>query len=486
MRSITIIGMLMWVFAGRQELAWAAIRVEAFDREPPNWEGINNRSTNFPLRLVTQDFGYRPAAPHPGQTNGAIGGTINPAGEPAYYGYRLPQPLTLEQPLSTSGKLFIPAGPGHFLLGFFNSGTLSGWRTPNTLAIRINGRGAGFHCHLEYCTSRWRSGAGMIGELTGGHKVNPKLLPCELVYDWRLEYQPNAADTNGVITLMLGTQKATCLVPREHRLDGASFTHFGLVPILKAWDNAGQVWLEAVTVNNRRFDLSADPGWEGLGNRRTYQTKDTRPRFDFGWTRTHFATGKGPGELGGLIFRGDCRDPRRMAAYGDRISKLTLNSPLFAAGKVSLVRGISDSTASIGFYNSSSSLRTNAAQDQSIPMDFIGVNIEGPSSEGFFFYPVYRVHGEVAGAPQVRVARPPRICPDGTAHDWTLKYEPAAANGAGQITVTLDQQRCTLTLQPTARSVGATFDRFGICTTWIDGNSVTVYFDDLRYTCAEE
>jgi hypothetical protein len=31
-------------------------------------------------------------------------------------------------------------------------------------------------------------------------------------------------------------------------------------------------------------------------------------------------------------------------------------------------------------------------------MDYLGINIEGPSSEGFFFYPVYRVHGEIAKA----------------------------------------------------------------------------------------
>jgi hypothetical protein len=30
--------------------------------------------------------------------------------------------------------------------------------------------------------------------------------------------------------------------------------------------------------------------------------------------------------------------------------------------------------------------------------------------------------------------------------------------------------------------MGASFDRFGICTPWIDGNSVTVFFDDVTYT----
>jgi hypothetical protein len=68
-------------------------------------------------------------------------------------------------------------------------------------------------------------------------------------------------------------------------------------------------------------------------------------------------------------------------------------------------------------------------------------------------------------------------------HDWTLKYDPAGANGNGRITVSLDDQTCTLDLEPGAKTIGASFNRFGICTPWIDGNSVTAFFDDLQYTC---
>jgi hypothetical protein len=129
--------------------AGAATRVEQFDEAPANWEGINNRNTNFPLRTVTQDFGYATSARHIGNGSGEVGGKINPAGEEAYYAYRLPKPLTLDDPVSASGKMLVKPGPGHFLLGFFNAATLNEWRTPNTLVVRINGRGEGFHCHLE-------------------------------------------------------------------------------------------------------------------------------------------------------------------------------------------------------------------------------------------------------------------------------------------------------------------------------------------------
>jgi hypothetical protein len=219
-----------------------------------------------------------------------------------------------------------------------------------------------------------------------------------------------------------------------------------------------------------------------LNNRTNYITKDTRPRFDFGWSPTHFAGGRFAGELGGLIFRGDCREPKRMAAYGDRLSTLTLAKPFFARGKVSMLRGITDGTASIGFYNSKASLRVNPSQDQSIPRDYVGINIEGPSSEGFFFYPVYR---DDANHARAGVKGAPRIYPDAKTHDWSLSYDPNGAGGRGLIMVTLDGQSCALPLESGVKASAASFDRFGICATWIDGNSVTAYFDDLEYTCEQ-
>src|SRR5438477_4892290 len=105
----------------------AASRVERFDFQPPNWEGINNRSTNFEAKRVVQDFGYSRTTRHAGGQGGEIGGIINPAAEPAYYGYRLPEPLNFETTFSASGKLFVARGSGHCLLGFFNPASANGW-----------------------------------------------------------------------------------------------------------------------------------------------------------------------------------------------------------------------------------------------------------------------------------------------------------------------------------------------------------------------
>jgi hypothetical protein len=467
--------------------AAAAVRQESFDREPANWEGVNNRNKFFELKTVGQNFGYSATSSAGGGGHaGEIGGRINPAGEPAYYGYRLPAPLNLDSPMSAEGNLFVPGGSGHCLLGFFNTNTLNEWRTPNTLVARINNRGESFHCHLEYCTSRWRASAGVIGEIVQGERISPAAIPIGKAHRWKLNYDPDGAGGKGLLTFTLNNATARCeIVPEHRRAGGLTVTHFGLLPVLKTWDGAGEIWLDDVTINGVAFDFSKDPKWDGFNNRRTYVTADTRPKFDFGWSRTHHAGGKMAGELGGLIFRGDCREPARMAAYGDRLGTLTLKSRLEARGKVAVLRAVSDSTASIGFYHSKHSMQSNPSQKQSIPMDYVGINIEGPSGEGFFFYPVYRTHSDEGIALGSNGGKSPRIYPDRRVHDWSLRYDPESANGNGRITVGLDDQTCSLDLAPGHKAIGATFDRFGICTPWIDGNSVTVYFDDLTYTHAE-
>jgi len=464
------------------DAAHGALRHEGFDREPPNWEGVNNRSTAFEPKTVVQDFGHSDATSHAGGKAGEVGGRINPAGEPAWYGHRLPMPLNLDTPMTAEGRMYVAKGSGHCLLGFFNTNTVNEWRTPNTLVARINARGDTYHCHFEYCTGGWRAGAGVIGKVVPGRSITPVEVPSGKPDQWKMAYDPKGADGKGVLTFTLNRVTATCEIEADHRRDGIIVTHFGFLPVTKTWDGPGDIWIDDVTVNGEKFDFSSDPKWEALNNRRKYVTTDTRPRFDFGWSATQHAGGKVPGELGGLIFRGDCREPARMACYGDKLQTLSLNIPLEARGKVVVLRAISDSTASIGFYHSKHSMQSNPSQNQSIPMDFMGINIEGPSSEAFFFYPVFRAHGQDGVTAGWDGGKAPRIYPDRKVHDWFLRYDPEGANGHGQITVGLDDKTCTLDLTAGHKASGATFDRFGICTPWIDGNSVRVYFDDVSYT----
>jgi hypothetical protein len=454
-------------------------RTERFDRDP-GWEGRNHRSAE--PRTIKQDFGWSDTA-HAGGPRGEIGGFITPAAEPAFYAKKLPG-STFRDKLSASGTIACSGQAFHALIGFFNANTLNEWRTPNTIALRVSGRGDVFYAWVEYATQTWRAGGD-----------NPQGFPTELdpqtgrqrlkgftskgaKHQWSLTYDPDGNNGNGVVTATIDGVTAICQLDAGHKGDGAVFNRFGLLNLMKSADTGGEIWLDDITVNGQTDDFRKDPGWEGFQNRRTYLTNIVRPRFDFGFSPTRFAGGAA-GEIGGLIFRGDCRYPERMAYYADRLNDLSLEKPLHAAGKVSLKRGVSDSSVLIGFFHSQDSTAVSPSQSSGIPKSFLGISTDGPSREGFHFAPIYRTSGDRQG-----YASPPlpRIQPDGKAHDWTLDYSPTAANGRGQITVTLDKQMMKLVLGETDRVAGGRFDRFGLITTWVDGNSQTIYFDDLTYT----
>ncbi|MDO8589020.1 MAG: hypothetical protein Q7T82_18490 [Armatimonadota bacterium] len=453
---------------------------ETFDKDP-KWDGHNNHiARELPPVTVRQDFGYSSNTAHAGGEPGEIGGTIQPAREPAYYAKPI-QTKTLNDRLTASGKLLVARGSSNTLLGFFNDKTLNEWRTPNTIVIRINSRGETYEAHVEYTSQKWRASAGIIGRYDAVTDRNhPLELTCGVMREWSLEYDPAGNNGSGSITFTLAGEKALINLIPDLRRDGATFNRFGLLNVMKSYDGAGDLWLDDLSIDGEAQDFSRDPQWKGLRNRGEYTTAGVRPRFDFGFSPTHYAGGKAKGELGGVIYRGDCRYPERMACYGDRLKTLTLDHPLRASGKVAMRRGVSDSTSAIGFYNSIHSMAVTDSQQFGTPRDFLGVYIEGPSREGFYFYPVYRnqLDGTSSGYPNDR----PRILPDGSVHDWTLVYDPAAAQGNGRITVTLDGQSAGIDLAPGVKASGATFDRFGIVTTWIDGNAQEVYFDDLEYT----
>jgi len=458
------------------------VRTESFDREP-RWDGQNNRAGRAVARAVRQDFGYSHTG-HAGSGAGEIGGFVTPAAEPAYYARKIPT-STFNDTLTASGTLTCPGRKVHVLLGFFNSQSINEWRTPNSIVIRLQGRGDIFYAYVEYATRKWRAG----GDSPGGFATvrDPASGRMQLkgfaggnsVYPWSLRYDPSGSNGAGAIHVTIGDQSATCSLDAGHKADGAEFNRFGLLNVVKSIDDGGEVYLDNVTVNGEKDDFSRDPGWEGFHNRRSYETKEARPYGDFGYSATRNAGGQ-RGEMGGLVFRGDCRSAGTMACYGDRLSPLSLDKPLKASGRVALLRGVSDSTTLIGFYHSRDSMTPNPSQSSGFPKSFLGAAVEGPSREGFLFYPAYRENGDAQG--YAGGDDRPHILPDGAKHLWTLAYTPEAGNGNGRITVTLDGHAVSLDLANGIKRSETSFDRFGIVTTWIDGNGQRVYFDDLTYT----
>lgn len=456
-------------------------RTEHFDQDP-NWEGLNNRSTAKGLATVVQDFGYTATA-HNGKSPGEVGGSIMPDGMAAYYAKEIPV-RTFEDNLSASGTVVVEKGGGNTLLGFFNHNTINEWRTPNSLVFRINGRGDFFHVHFEYATSRWRAGAGVIGRVDlAADRVYPLEIPSQGVHTWSLEYDKDGNNGAGSIKATFDGVSAVCNLDADLRTDGATFDRFGLLNVVKSADSKGDIWIDDVVINGRPESFDSDPQWEGYRNRITYESEEVRPRFNFGYSATTYTGGAVPGEIGGLFFRGDCRYPQCLAYYGDRLGTLTLAKPLRASGKIVLLRAVSDSTTLFGFFNAQRSVQVNESQASATPKDFLGIAVEGPSREGFYVYPVYRVHdGEEANGCGEKA---PHILPDGLVHEWTLEYVPGGGDTDGKIVLSLDGKSVDLPFPRERQAAGAQFDRFGFVTPWIDGNGQRIYFDDLEYTCRQ-
>lgn len=470
-------------------------RTQQFDADP-KWDGHNNRigAERAPVK-VTQAFGYSPTQRAGGVAAGEIGGLVTPAAEPALYATTLDGGSSFEKPLAASGKLAVPRGGGNLLVGFFNRGTVNEWRTPSTVVMRLNARGdEGFHVHVEYCTARWRAGADVFGAVDAATgKKAAKLFAPDVSHAWAMRYDPAGNGGSGTIVATMDGEELTVNLDPGHKSDGGTFDRFGILNVIKSFDGGGGIWLDDLNVSGTAHPFDEDPKWEGVNNRIEYETRNVRPWFDFGYSQTRNAGGAAVGEIGGLLFRGDQRYPDRLAYYGDAIGDLTLDEPLEASGRVALRRGVTDSTVLFGFFHATDSLRVGPEQKSGFPENFLGVSVEGPSREGFQFYPVYGTDAESTGEYAGRGgggeggaadALPPHILPDGASHAWTLRYDPAGRDGHGRITVTLDGKAVTLDLTAEHRKLGARFNRFGFVTTHIDGNGQEVFLDDLTYTAA--
>src|SRR3954463_3457849 len=286
------------------ERAVAAERTEHFDADP-HWDARNNRASSPEPRTIQQDFGFSATTSHCGGSSGEMGGFINPAAEPAYYAKALPT-LSFDDTLSASGKFVCAKGRFHVLVGFFNSNSIHEWRTPNTVAIRLQGRGDYFYAYVEYTSSKWRAGGDSPGGFavikdpaTGRNRL--KGFPSgPTIHEWSLQYDPKGNGGTGSIRVTLDGEASICHLDADHEADGATFNRFGLLNVMKQWDNGGEVWLDENSVKGAKETFDRDPGWVGFQNRRKYLSTDVRPRFDFGYSGTHFSGGKGAGEMGGL------------------------------------------------------------------------------------------------------------------------------------------------------------------------------------------
>jgi hypothetical protein len=226
--------------------------------------------------------------------------------------------------------------------------------------------------------------------------------------------------------------------------------------------------------NGQSEDFAKEPAdWVGVGNRATFEDHEPTGAHNFGYSaETQHSGGEKAGEIGGGLWRGG-----PFAYYADAVGPLDLEHAIEARGKIKMVTAGPDSDIVLGFFNSASAKEKGKGD----AANFIGIHIGGPTRVGHYFSPGC-ANAKGVGA---KAEKGPILTP-GKVFDWSLAYDPAANNDAGQITVTLGKDSVALPLKPGQKSEGATLDRFGLFTITTGGQMVKVYLDDLTYTAKQE
>jgi hypothetical protein len=475
------------------------LKTEHFDTDP-GWEGFNNRVVPEQAKSVTQDFGYSPTRFAAGE-KGELGGRVQRAGKPAFYADTMAV-KTLNDKLSASGSFALTAtstNSGVFF-GWFNAEQPRGSGRPlNSLGLDFDGEGHGARLAVRMISGTNRTCGTFVTPFIPGKFRPTPIRPDGTRYTWTLSYDPEANGGNGrfVFTIkshgdkpeeldaknlpadMPERQKQEALsrfpnvttftvdLPAEVRKAGATFDHFGLMNMMKP-GKALSIQFGDLQHDGKTADFAHDPGWEGFGNRATYQEQEPVGAHNYGFSTTNFAGGK-PGEIGGVLWRAG-----QYSYYADRVGPLALDDRLEARGRVVFRVGGPDSDVFLGWFNSA-----NKDKPPTDAGNFLGVHIGGPTRVGHYFQPSL----VTAKGTKAQAAAGPVLTP-GKVYDWLLVYDPAADHGNGAITVTLGNESVTLSLKSGVKAQGGGFDRFGLFTPAHGGQLVKLYLDDLSYTSA--
>ncbi|MCX7825879.1 MAG: hypothetical protein N2689_10015 [Verrucomicrobiae bacterium] len=490
--------LLLSFAAGAKSQTPPVLKTEHFDRDP-GWEARNNRIPPKPGFMVTQDFGYSPTH-FAGKAAGEVGGRIQRSTTPACYAAALAPAKTLDDRLTASGSFAITSsqsGAGMFF-GFFNSQQPGGSGRPiGSFGLHFGFERSGGRLAVRLITDGNRSCGTFITPYLPG-KFRPTPLKNDGTrYHWTLDYDPRAAGGNGQFTFTLrsdthrtqdygplperfekeaqvrfpNTATFTVDLPPGYRNEGAIFDRFGMMNMMKA-GGAVTIFFDDVRFNGRSEDFSNDPGWVGTGNRATFEDREQTGAHNFGFSPDTGHAGGKPGEIGGVFWRTD----KVWGYYADRVGPLTLEQRLEARGKVKLVTAGPDSGMYLGWFNSA-----DLHPPPAVGRNFLGIHVGGPTRAGHYFEPQFTTAQGARG----RAGKGPLIRP-GKVFDWSLVYDPAANDGAGEIIATLGSKAVTLPLKPGRKAQGARFNRFGFFTAPSGGQMVKIFFDDLTYTAAPD
>lgn len=451
--------------------ASVSIIQQNFDADP-GWDGFRNQLQPPSNGRVVQNFGWSCSRFAGGRACGEIGGRVQRSLSRARYSMPLETVLNLDSRLEASGRMAVRNGQGAagVLVGWFHE-TSDGWRTPDSVAMRVDGNGDSYWLFAEYGTHHRKTGG--LGAFEGERYQTTPTLPFAAdgtSHLWKLTYDPQAGEY-GELQFQIDDREYVVRLSEEARGDGAFFNRFGIWNQQTTGDSL-ELWIDDLTFNGRHFDFRSDPGWAGEGNVVEIDQTVVRPFHQFGYSASNHAGGD-QGELGGIIWRDE-----QPGYYGASVGELTLDDRLQASGTLALRSAGADSAVYLGWFNSATKRAATQPEYERRQSDYLGILLEGPSRAGHYFRPGYGT-SQASGA---NADRGPIVLPDGQVHQWSVDYDPTTA----QITVLLDGQEVVLALPHEHLQQGAVFDRFGLFNMQSGGWHVEVYFDDVTYTARVE
>ena len=271
---------------------------------------------------------------------------------------------------------------------------------------------------------------------------------------------------------------------------------FATVAIFGIVGSSGTV--EAIDTALKHESFDSDPNWEGFNNR----VVPKHPKIvkqDFGYSPTNHA-GRAAGEMGGAVQRSTTP-----AYYAAKISPKSLNDHITASGSYAITASQGGAGVFFGFFNS------DQPGGSGRPIGALGFDFDFEASGGRLAGRLITSGNKSCGTfltPYLPGKfRPTPIKTDGTRYHWTLDYNPSAASGNGQFTLTLTSEthktedygplpeasqreaaarfpsttKFIVDLPSGLRQEGAMFDRFGLLNMMKAGGIATIYFDDLHY-----
>lgn len=215
-------------------------------------------------------------------------------------------------------------------------------------------------------------------------------------------------------------------------------------------------------------DFSADPKWEGRNNVPAASACVVKTP-DFGYSPTRHAGGA-DGEIGGRVWRS-----LTPAYYAKKIAARTLNERLRASGRFSVTQCESSSGVLVGWFNSDS-------RGWRTPNSIV-FRIDGEQDRFRVFFEygtrTWKTGGGTTFEGAYQTTTTPMIPADGKPHAWSLDYDPAGADGRGEMIFVLDGRTFAAPMEEGHKAEGAAFDRFGIMNVQNSGQSLTLWLDDL-------